>query len=285
MKNANRKYSNDEINFLKENIDKFGINVCSEKINRPFSGVVTKCYREIGYCNYICNATKEEIDNLVFYNDTKYLLINFELTDHPKELAYFLGYFWADGYIYRNKNLVLEITKNDADDIEHIFMNVASFKRYNRHRKGRQTQSTFHYVDCDKRNVALLNSLGKYPKSIESHEKIFNYIPECYINYFIRGLFDGDGCLYVSKDDAKHHSTQISISGRYDQDWTYITDYIKQKYDLDFKERLSVNNNYKSSCIRATNREKIISFLKKIYNENDGIYLSRKYDKINKLIN
>lgn len=278
----NKQYSDEEIQFLKENVDKFGIRICAEKLNRSISGAVAKCYEELGYCKYTCKATDDEIDSLIFHDNTKYLLIDFNLTDNPKELAYFLGYFWSDGYISRNKNIILEITKSDADDIEHILIKVASFKTYIRNREGRQVQKTFYYTDYDNKNITRLKSLGKYPKSIESHEKILNYVPECYIEYFLRGLFDGDGCIYVSK--TKKRVVQLSLSGRYEQDWGYIISYLKQKYGIDFKIKQSLNGKYKSSCIRSANIGKIIYFLKRIYNEKDDIYLNRKYKKIKELI-
>lgn len=42
---------------------------------------------------------------------------------------------------------------------------------------------------------------------------------------------------------------------------------------------------YKGSLIRATNNDKIISFLNEIYGEDDGIYLKRKYKKIKRILN
>ena len=280
----NKFYNEKEITFLKENIDKFGAEICAKKLGRTEKSVTSMCYRKIGHCKFVCNASSEEIENLEFENDFNFLDINFETTKKPKELAYFLGYFWADGYIRKDKCLVMEITKEDGDDIDKILSEIADFTIYERERAGRKPQKTFFYNDHKNEIPDKLISMGKYPKSLESHEKIINYIPEPYINYFFRGLIDGDGNLYTSPLISKHHNTQITIAGRSGQDWNYIIEFVKNKYGLSFKSQNRSHNEYKSSAIRATDKAKIVKFLEKIYNEDDGIYLTRKYNKIKELI-
>ena len=277
-------YSEKEIEFLKENIDKFGTSVCADKLDRTERSVINACYRKIGHCCFVCNASEEEINNLSFGYKFEPLNIDFSKTEHPKELAYFLGYFWADGYIRNGNNLVMDIVKEDADDIEHILMKLVKFAIYERSRPNKKPQKAFFYHDYKKNIANKLIELGKYSYSLESHEKILKFIPKEYINYFLRGLFDGDGCLYVSKNNSKHHCTQLYISGRYGQDWSYLVNFIKEKYDLDFKPNLRKYKEYKSSVIRATDKTKIINFLREIYKEDDNIYLTRKYEKIKDLI-
>ena len=281
---SNRNYSNDEINFLKENIDKFGAEVCATKLGRAERSVISVCYRKIGHCKFVCNASTEEVTNLEFKGKFCPLTVSFLETTHPKELAYFLGYFWADGYIRSDGCLVMEITKEDADDIEHILMSLVKFITYERIRPNRKTQKTFFYKDYNDNVTSVLKTLGKYSKSLESHKRIIEFIPKEYINYFLRGLFDGDGCLYISKENSKQHCTQLTISGRYGQDWNYLIEFIENKYGLKFKPILREYKEYKCSFIRATDKTEIANFLGEIYKENDGIYLSRKYKKVRNLI-
>lgn len=281
---SNKFYSKEEIRFLEENIDKFGSEICASKLGRTERSVIMACYRKIGHCKFVCDASLEEIEELEFKNDFNFLDINFETAKKPKELAYFLGYFWADGYIRKDKCLVMEIAKEDGDDIDKILSEIADFTIYERERAGRKPQKTFFYKDHKNEIPDRLISMGKYSKSLESHKKIIEYIPDLYINYFFRGLIDGDGNLYTSPLNSKHHCTQITIAGRSGQDWDYIIEFVKNKYGLSFKSQNRSYNEYKSSVIRATDKTKIVEFLEKIYNEDDGIYLTRKYNKIKGLI-
>lgn len=48
----------------------------------------------------------------------------------------------------------------------------------------------------------LLSDLGKYPKSVEGHEKIYKYLKdELLWIYFLRGLIDGDGNFYINNKE------------------------------------------------------------------------------------
>lgn len=190
----NKHYSTEEIDFLKENISKFGIKICADKLGRPIIGVTNKCRRLGIELNNNCNATKEEIDNLNF--NSNFLTIDFSKTLFPKELAYFLGFLWSDGYVTNNPNrIAIEIAEEDGVLLQPIFEKLTTFSIYKRNREGRKPQMTFFYSDNDIINI--LYSLGKYPHSSENHEKIFKYIPEKYHIWFIRGLIDGDGCFYI----------------------------------------------------------------------------------------
>lgn len=107
----------------------------------------------------------------------------------------------------------IECVAKDLQNVEHIFDKVAKFHKYHRVRPNRQPQSQFYIYD--KVASDLLRSLGKYTKSSESHQKIIEFIPEQYRNYFIRGFIDGDGCYYHVK---KSNTIVFSICGNYSQD-------------------------------------------------------------------
>lgn len=267
-------YSREEIEFLKKNAEKFGAKICSEKINRPLQGTISKINR-LGLKNTNNpKVTKEEIDSLVFVSKFKSLTIDFNETNNPKQLAYFLGFLWANGYVHNNE-LKIEITEEDGIDIEHIFTNLASFSIYKRIRNKRKPQMTFYYRDAKIYNQ--LKSLGKYPNSIESHEKILNYIPKKYHIWFLRGLIDGDGCFYIH-DYGDTISRQFSITGSINFNWDFLKNLLKS-YNLNCTINLSKSEHSNSSRIRCTDSNSIKNFIKILYKDLDGIYLTRKYNK------
>ena len=278
----NRRFTKEEEDFLIENGDYYGVNVCADKLNRPVRSVSGKMRRLVGHATWKCSAMQEEIDNLLFDEKWRPLTFDFSLTKNPKELAYFLGYFWADGYIDQKGSLTIEIVKEDADDIVEIFDRLATFQKYNRKREGRKEQTTLRYKN-EKENVDLLYFLGKYPKSIESHEKIINYIPNKYIEYFLRGFFDGDGCLYITK--TKYLAAQMVISGRYETDWSFLVDFLKERYGITFRIKRVDNEARKYSQILCTDSKEIQGFLNRLYNVKDNIWLNRKYEKAKIILN
>ena len=107
----------------------------------------------------------------------------------------------------------IKCVRKDIESVEHIFNKVANFRKYYQNYKNRQPQMEcflYHKISSE-----LLKSLGKYAKSSESHQKIIEFIPEQYRNYFIRGFIDGDGCFYCVKNST---SITFSLCGNYNQD-------------------------------------------------------------------
>lgn len=270
-----RFYSDEEIEFLKENAPKFGAKICAEKLGRKVESVRYKL-SSLGISSKKDNSiTQEDIDKLIFKSSFKKLELDFSKTDTPKELAYFLGFFWADGYNKpKDKALVIEIVEEDGITLEPIFMRLATFSIYKRIREGRKPQMTFYYKD--KELFELINNLGKYPKSIESHQKIFEYIPEEYWIYFLRGLIDGDGCWYTSDSGA----TQFSICGAKDFNWEYLRNVLINKYNFNCRVEVRMESERgNSSIIRNTNTTDINKFIDQLYKIKDLIWLPRKYSK------
>lgn len=272
-------YSKEEINFLKENAEKFGAKICAEKLDRSLPGVISKINRLGLKINLASNASQNEIDNLSFNSSFRELSIDFNSSKTPKELAYFLGFLWADGYVHNNE-IRIEITDEDAQDLERIFMKIATFKIYKRKRQGRKPQTTFYYKD--KQIFDQIVNLGKYPNSVESHKKILEYIPEQYHIWFLRGLIDGDGCFYI-RSYKNTVSRQFSIASSIKFDWESLLQKLLL-LGLPCTVSIESNNNGSSSHLRCSNSKNIKEFIKILYNEQDGIYLNRKYDKAKELL-
>lgn len=224
------------------------------------------------------SLTKEDIDNLEFKSSFKELSLDFSKTNTPKELAYFLGFFWADGYNKpKDKALVIEITEKDGTVLEPIFMRLATFSIYKRSREGRKPQITFYYRD--EHLFEFINSLGKYPNSTESHEKVLKFIPDEYLLYFLRGLIDGDGSYYLS-DKA----VQFNIASSINQDWSYLQ-YVLKKYGMETTVNKTESEKGNSSHLRCSNPSKIKAFLDALYKVKDHIWLDRKYLKAQMILN
>lgn len=269
-------YSKEEDDFLIKNAPIYGAQICADKLNRSVYGVRSRLSRLKVKSNKDKFITEGDVSNLKFVSTFKELNIDFSSSKTPKELAYWLGYFWADGYNRKDNYLIIEITREDGDNIQNIFMNLADFSIYTRKRDGRKEQISFAYRD---KNISeFLKSLGKYPNSLESHKKILEYIPDNYLIYFLRGLIDGDGCWYLHKNIL-----QFSIVAAYNFNWSNLQEKLNSiGLKTNVSNRASKHGN--SSIIRATDSKNIKEFIKKLYKVNDGIWLNRKYNKIKEII-
>jgi len=199
----------------------------------------------------------------------------FECID--EKLAYWLGFFWADGTINRHTSLVIEIVEKDGENLSKLFNSIYPFSITTRSRRGKKSQMTFRVND---KNIAkLLESLGKYSHSSESHQKIFDYLkkPKLQIS-FLRGLIDGDGSFYWNE---KEKYAQFTLASNYNQDWSFLCEYLKQFNPHIIKD---VDNIGKSSVLRITGRDNIIEFIKFMDYENNKIGLKRKIDYANNII-
>jgi len=196
-----------------------------------------------------------------------------------KESAYLLGLLWADGFIYskkRNNRVCLECVRTDIDIFYPIFLTTGNWHVYYRTRKNRQPQGTI--VSSNKILVDFLLSHGFGPHTFNSADSILSLLPDYLKKYWFRGLIDGDGCWYINK---RNKAYQFSLSGSYEQDWTYFKNYLKS-FDIKYgiQKRIVPNGN-KYSMVRITNKKDIIKFGDIIYENysKDNLGLFRKYNK------
>ena len=213
------------------------------------------------------------------------------LLENPtKEFSYFLGYLWADGYLTKSNGISLEIVSTDCNVIKSSLYTLGNFNFNERHRKEKDGCNRKPITNIQMSNVFLKDFLLKFNyknKSTENFSKIYEWLPCDLKHYFLRGLIDGDGCIYLNH---KNHSYQFHISSTIDQDWSYLTS-IFNSLGLTFtitkriqKRTQGVN---KSSKIQITNVNSILKLLEFVYTNynQDSIGLSRKYEKFQEIKN
>lgn len=133
------------------------------------------------------------------------------------DMAYVLGFFAADGSMIRNNRGAhyIEFTITDRIILEYIQKAVRSTHKI-KERIERRIISTwkpqFRLQIGSKSWFEDLLALGLTPH--KSLTLSFPKVPEPYLGSFIRGYFDGDGCVYFKKHWVK---------ARNKESWVFMT--------------------------------------------------------------
>jgi len=120
-----------------------------------------------------------------------------------EDKAYFLGLLFADGY-NDTKNNVASIT---LQSIDVNILNIFNYK-LNSNKPLRNDRNYLRLVIENKKISNDLNKLGCI--QAKTHKLKFPKLKSKYIRHFIRGYFDGDGCITWSKNKL---IPQFSIVG------------------------------------------------------------------------
>jgi hypothetical protein len=203
------------------------------------------------------------------------------------ELAYLLGYFFADGSLGTRKSKLsdgstkiykqsrLEVSIEDNFPIKYCLnkCNII-YTIHTRKRKHWKDQTLFIISKKDK----YINHFENILSNKNNMNYIKNIIPENLIYYFIRGFFDGDGSIYLN---IKHYTKQIVFSGPINYDWSFLLNLLATLEITASSKNTIRKNNHKYSNVRFTKSCDIITFFNYIYpNGQFDFGLLRKFDKL-----
>lgn len=256
MRNSPRFYTDQEIDWLKENYPIFGSN----------------------HCAFILEVSLEQVRNKINkLKLNKIDRVNIEqfINIETKEISYILGLMWADGHIHKDKrHISISIVNNDMIHLKHIFMKTGDWN-YNiinmdKYRCKEQGRISIGNVKLHK----ILSDYGFREKSSISPTKLLESIPQNLHHYFLRGLIDGDGCFYVNK---KQYTYQFCISSTINQNWNYMIEICNRlniNYRIDRMDKIKS----KYSSFRICRKKDIITIGDYIY-QDFSFGLDRKYQK------
>lgn len=200
--------------------------------------------------------------------------------------AYILGFISADGHISTkksNKYLSIEIQKRDKKILQFIKKEIQySGKIFTTYHKGKEYCRLKIYGESFVNNIIYHGLDNQKTDNL----KFPNSVPSNLIRHYIRGLFDGDGCIYIGKYKSKNgifkDKRKITlISTKIMND--FISDFIKYRLDIQFRTSYSVTKkNTKMSTLYLEKYNDIKIFLDYLYNDSN-LCLERKYNKFLKL--
>lgn len=200
-------------------------------------------------------------------------------TIDTEEKAYWLGFLEADGYNHESHKCVA--IRLSYDDYHHLekFKEFVQYTGpiYTFERLTPTSKTLKKYCELNLCSVIFSETLAKLGCiQGKTYTLEFPSISEHLIPAFIRGYFDGDGCISIGKIHRrnKEESTyQLTFTGRVEF-ISVINNYINKETQHLSKLHVCTGNFAKN--LHYTGRKICIKILHYIY-KNANIYLDRKY--------
>ena|SRR3990167_3016438 len=233
------------------------------------------------------NCAEETLRRLLIKNNIKirkqgqkYLCNEnfFEIINNENK-AYFLGLMYADGNCCSNGKYI-SVEMMDLDILEK-FKNCLKYTGPIRKTKIKKDnwKQLYKLNICSyklNKDLAKWGCIQNKTYYLKFPQK--EWIPENLMFHFIRGLFDGDGCLSIQ--NHKYNYWTIGIVGTKEL-CQGLCNYLKYgNIRLAYK---NPKNNHETWGWNVASQNDVNNFLKYMY-ENATIYLERKYNKYQKFL-
>lgn len=254
---------------LKSAIDEYlvGEKPSLTKLSKKYGvsrNTLSKAIKELGY-------SVENYQNKPEFNEHVFDVIDTE------EKAYWLGFIFADGYVSLNSNN-FEISLNGEDKVHlekfNIFIEGPIDKvKVGKVKCGNTICKRCRWGSRSKHLKEVLISYGCVPQKslILQFPSVSIFKSPSLIRHFIRGYWDGDGCLTWS--NKEHTYLGISVLGTED----FLTS-MKEYLPLKFDYKLGYNNDSDKTRVLSLFGKNGFELAKYLYS-NCTIYLDRKYEK------
>lgn len=217
----------------------------------------------------------EDKDKLIRHR--KYIFNNsYFHTIDCEEKAYWLGFLYADGCI-TNDAVILTL---QANDLKHLIKFRDSLENFTKEPIYRAETNSYCLYFNSKEMINDLKHVGCMSrKTFILRFPTTNQVPTKFIHHFMRGYFDGDGCIYVNPNKSGTNSVNIVGNKNFiDEYKRTLFESINKKNDIKYR---FYNNNIVSFTLGGNIQ------IKKIYNflyKDATIFLDRKQEKFKTVI-
>lgn len=212
------------------------------------------------------------------YKLTNYKNVDFFNEINNEEKAYWVGFIYADGCVSKDKNIFqVHLNRKDNDHLMKLG-NIFGKKTYTGALFNKSKGKSYEYsllCCCQKEIRNSLLRLGIHPNKTKLDcIEIFNFIPDFLIHHFVRGYFDGDGCITMSILNNGKTNYLLSIAGS-SMFLQKIKDIIIKKVGVSQTKTFKQEGCY---VIKWSGREQISLISDWLY-KNSTIYLERKKNR------
>lgn len=206
--------------------------------------------------------------NIINRRASKSFNVNYFDTINTEEKAYWLGFLFADGALNQNNksyNIELSLKIEDSSHVKKFAKAINKNKITDKVYRTRCILGSKHMFDtlisygCTTRKSLTL----KFPN-------IDIFKDKCLIRHFIRGYFDGDGC--ISYSNKKHTYPIVCVLGTKD-----FLDGIQKIYNSNHKYA-NANKDQEITKQLSFAGSSAINFMSWLYKDST-IYLERKFNR------
>lgn len=207
---------------------------------------------------------------------------NFFNLDNKHIVYYILGLIITDGNISSDyKKLTLSLTdRRIIEMLSDFIIDKKKRKIYSYNPLNCQNASTIYsLINTNPETIVSLCKLNITPQ--KTYTQTFPDIPEQYVYDFLRGVFDGNGCVYISNKKANNMYYAISFTSGSLEFTNGLSDSLKR---LGYFPTIAIdsrrkNNEHKTYYIRLSKQSDVSRFMDNIYKQSYGYYIQRKHDK------
>lgn len=252
-------YTSDETARLKLDYRRLGSKGFPDIVERHGIDSVRATARHLGLTNKNRSFNKED-------------MTRFKKVIDP-EIAYLLGFLWADGHIPTNRNrIMLLVGESDGKQLKDLIHSTAD-SWYSRAFNGYGKSIDKRYINYAISSQDLtqyLIGLDYHIKSDVAPVKVLKTIPEDLRHYWWRGYFDGDGCFYFNE---KLRAKKVQITAGYDHDWSFAKRLFKQ-LSVDYSLERACSTGCRSA-ITVVKHDSLVRFMDYLY-AGEAFGLQRK---------
>ena len=206
----------------------------------------------------------------------------FQVINSPSK-AYWLGFLYADGYVSEKYNSIrINLQKRDEDHLQKFISAIQATNtkiKYSTKFDNDVIYEGCYITICDKQMVNDLIRLGCVQnKSLILRFPNENQVPTHLLSHFIRGYFDGDGCIWYSEHSVSHLKYfNVSIEGTEDM-LNGIQNYLSRNH-------CQLEKNTKHFTMHVCGNRVAYNALSLLYQDSyPDIELTRKREKYDELV-
>ena len=210
-----------------------------------------------------------------FYHDFDF----FEKID-TEEKAYWLGFMYADGYIvnykskgYGERSCGITLSIKDENHLKKFKTSIKATNPLNYYKKKNTNSEFVRLLLKSEKTVLDLINKGCVPQKTKILKFPSNEtIPKNLLRHFIRGYFDGDGCLsyHIRKNKIFPKITFLGTMK--------FLNVLQNNLNKNIKTTILSDKRMKNTYILSISTTDVLDFLDYLYKDS-SIYLDRKFNR------